>query len=280
MLKMILAAIKIQKVWKGYALRKEWKNNKLKLLMQKAATKLLIRWRRFKVRIWLLHLANTYKNIKGEKVWGKYLNWPPPPKIGVPTLQPFSESLQRVYKIWRAKKMVKSLTPDEQEEMKQKVLALEIFRGVKPWNCSQRYKGDYLQLPTNLTHEKYIQGMQRLFATFGDTEILFADVTNKINRKGKSQRRAIIVTEKNIYKQDPNNYKVRKGELPLSQINGISLSKQKDTFIILHANSPYRDLVLDLGLNDTEKYSELVVVVVNQIRRLTDKTIPTKFSDS
>jgi len=175
--------------------------------------------------------------------------------------------------------MITSLTPAEQDEMKQKLQAMEIFKGAKPWLCSARYRADYLQMPSNLAQEKYIQGMQRLFATYGDTQVLFADCMNKVNRKGKSQKRAIIVTEKNIYKQEPGNYKVRKGELPLSQINSISMSRQRDTWVILHANGPYRDMVLDLGLDGIERYSEFVTVIYMQVKRLTETTIKVNFTE-
>lgn len=50
--------------------------------------------------------------------------------------------------------------------------------------------------------------------------------------------------------------------------------------MVIHANYPYRDLVLDLGTNGIERYSELVVVLFDQVKRLTDQEIPVKFEDS
>jgi myosin-1 len=55
----------------------------------------------------------------------------------------------------------------------------------------------------------------------GDTEVTFADYVNKINPKGKSQKRGIVVTEKNIYKHDPKNYKVKKFGTPLASVTSI-----------------------------------------------------------
>ncbi len=43
------------------------------------------------------------------------------------------------------------------------------------------------------------------------------------------------MTEKNLYKQDPDNYKVKKSELPLSQINGICMSPNQ----VRHVMHPY-----------------------------------------
>ena len=57
--------------------------------------------------------------------------------------------------------------------------------------------------------------------------ILMYFLAIKVNRHGKGQRRAIVVTDKTIYKQDPNNYKVKKGELPISEIIDINLHSGK-----------------------------------------------------
>lgn len=55
----------------------------------------------------------------------------------------------------------------------------------------------------------------------GDTQIMFADYVNKVNNKGKTQKRGIVVTEKNIYKHDPKNYKVKKFGTPLVEVISI-----------------------------------------------------------
>ncbi len=64
----------------------------------------------------------------------------------------------------------------------------------------------------------------------GDSEVLFADYIIKVNSKSKADYRAVVVTDKHIYKQDPKNYKVKKFETPLDQITDISMSPKEDTF--------------------------------------------------
>lgn len=44
------AAVAIQRVWKGYVVRKEWKDNRERLLKQKAAMKVLASYRRQRVK--------------------------------------------------------------------------------------------------------------------------------------------------------------------------------------------------------------------------------------
>eukprot|EP01119_Soliformovum_irregulare_P017879 TRINITY_DN5376_c0_g2_i2.p1 TRINITY_DN5376_c0_g2~~TRINITY_DN5376_c0_g2_i2.p1 ORF type:complete len:1039 (+),score=347.18 TRINITY_DN5376_c0_g2_i2:84-3200(+) len=276
------AAREIQRVWRGYAIRKEWIKNRERLLKQKAATKLLHIRRRSRFRRWLRELAETFRNFMKEKLYGKFIVWPKYPNLSNPHIAVLDATFKRVYAKWRAHVMVKSLSADEQIEMRQKVTALTLFSGNKPWNCARRYTSDYLMVDSNPNKDKFIEGMQKVFATYGDTEVLFADYANKVNKKGKSQKRAVVVTEKNFYKQDPNNYKVKKSELPLAMIHSISMSRKKDTFVIVHADAGkgYRDLVLDLGINNGEKVSEFVVVLVDQVKRLIDRNISVQYIDT
>jgi len=277
------AAIMIQKIYKGYKVRMDYKQNRVKFLKQKAGTRLLVAFRRYKLKKYLLAIAKVYSNILTEKLWGKFLQWPKRTKFPANIeshIAVFEDILKRVYAKYRAVKMVKSLSADQQQEMRQKVSAYNIFYGKKPWDCARKYTADYLEGDSNPGKEKYLAGMTNLLAKFGDTEVLFSDYVNKVNRKGKSQKRAITVTDKNVYKQDPNNYKVKKGEIPLSQITSISLSPNKDTFVFLHTQTPYRDMVVDLGFTGIEKYSEFVTVIMDQIKKLKDTVPPVNFTNN
>ena len=61
------------------------------------------------------------------------------------------------------------------------------------------------------------------------------------------------------------------------------MSHQKDSFAVVHAKPPYRDLVLDLGIEvggvAAEKYSEFATVVVQEYRKLTGNDLPVDFTD-
>lgn len=102
----------------------------------------------------------------------------------------------------------------------------------------------------------------------------------KINSKGKADYRALVVTDKNIYKQDPKNYKVKKYENALSNVQSITVSPFKDQYCVVHAKEPNRDLVVDLGLSGEEKLSEFVTSIVQQIKELKGIVIPVNFADT
>lgn len=109
---------------------------------------------------------------------------------------------------------------------------------------------------------------------------MFADWGYKINSKGKADYRVLVVTDKNIYKQDPKNYKVKKYENALSNVQAITVSPFKDQYCIVHAKETNRDLVVDIGLSKEERLSEFVTVIVQQIKNLTGTTIPVNFADT
>jgi len=261
--------IKLQTAWRGYIARSQWKQTK-------AAIKIQLFYRSARSARWLRKLKTAFEGVAKEPTFGKHTVWPEPPKV----LKAGSVMVKKIWANWRARKMVMSLTAEQQAEMRQKVLALTIFKGNKPWDCSRRYLADYLESDKNPNSRKYIEAMAKLFATYEDTSVNFAEYGNKINSKNKPDFRGIVVTDKNIYKHDPKNYKIKKYETPIVQVTDIYLSPHEDTFVIVHAVEPHRDLCFDLGIQGEEKASEFVVAVVQEHRKLTGKVLPVHFKDS
>jgi len=259
----------MQAAWKGFVCRSKWAE-------RKAAIKIQMFYRKYRFRRYFKDLNRAFANVRNDAPnWGKYVQWPANPAV----LNQGVFLLRKVWANWRARMMVLSLTPEEQAHMRQKVLAYDIFRGNKPWDIPRRFDADYLEKDSNPHKDKYIIGMQTLFSTYGDTQIMFADYVAKVNKVGKSQKRGIVITEQNIYKHDPKNYKVRKFGTPIVEVKSISCSPRKDTFVILHCKEPYRDFVLDLGTEGEEKVSEFVTVLVQEYRKLTGEGLPIHFSD-
>jgi len=83
-----------------------------------------------------------------------------------------------------------------------------------------------------------------------------------------------VVTEKNIYKHDPKNYKVHNKPLPLVNVSGISMSPLSDGYVIIHVQRPEKDIIVEC-----DKYAELVTVIYTSIQRLTGNNVDVKFSD-
>jgi len=261
-------AIIIQTAIRGYMARNRFAE-------KKAATYILWFYRKSKFGRWFLSVFNVFKSVRSDPLLGKNLQWPVPPKV----LMTGQDNLKKIHARWRAKTMIKSLPEDMLSLMRQKVTVLEVFGHSKPWDVKRRFEGDYLEKDSNPLKEKYVSSMQQLFQKYGDTQINFADYVYKVNRKCKLDKRAIVVTEKNIYKNDPKNYKVKKYGYPIVECKSISVSTQKDTYIVVHATEPKRDIIIDLGVEGPEKVSEFVCVIVDEYKRLTGQRLKVNFSD-
>lgn len=259
----------MQAGWRGYFSRSRY--NKVK-----AATKIQLHYRRFRFNRWFWDLEKTFKNVQSDPTFGKNVRWPQHPKI----LENASVLIRKIHVNWRAKMMVNQLSPSDQAEMRQKVLAYTIFAGKKPWNCSRRFLADYLDTEENPNRAKYASFVKNDFQKYGDTEIYFSEYIDKVNSKDGSDKRAVVVSEKTIYKHDPNNYKFKKLPTPLSAVQSINLSTKPDTFVVVTVQEPHRDLVFNLGVSGVEKVSEFVTVIVQNVKKLTGNTVPVNFNDS
>jgi len=191
-----------------------------------------------------------------------------------------SQILARIHHLWWGRQKIHSLENEENNGlMRQKVLALDLFHGKKPWDPARKFQADYLDNKSNQTQEQFHHAVQSLFQKGGDSHISFADDCIKVNRKGDSQIQSIVVTDANVYKYKPKGYKMIKNATPISSIQAIHFSSVKDTFIVVECASPYRDFVLDMGMHDCERYSELACVLYRK-RLEQGVKIPVDFTDS
>eukprot|EP01102_Stenamoeba_stenopodia_P011541 TRINITY_DN3559_c0_g1_i1.p1 TRINITY_DN3559_c0_g1~~TRINITY_DN3559_c0_g1_i1.p1 ORF type:complete len:962 (+),score=289.09 TRINITY_DN3559_c0_g1_i1:505-3390(+) len=263
--------ILMQKVFRGYMVRR-------RLAKKAAGMKILLYYRCARSRKYFAQIQEAYKDVKNDPKMGKDIPFPPPP----PALKTAGNLVHRVLLTWRAAKMIRALGKEKEGEMRQKVCALDIFKGKKPWDMQRKYDADYLELDSNPYKAKYIERVRLLFSTYGDQQILFADFAMKLNRYNKAQKVGIVVTDRNIYKQDPKSYKVVKFGTPIANLHSVSMSPFKDDVVVLHCKEEtgMRDLVLNFGLSGQEKYAEFVVVVTQLYNQLTSHNLPVKFSES
>ncbi|KJE97514.1 myosin IE, variant [Capsaspora owczarzaki ATCC 30864] len=146
----------------------------------------------------------------------------------------------------------------------------DIFSGQKErrkFSINRKYYGDY----GNFKHAPFVVDTMH---KNDDSKILFADNCNKINKRYKSQRRSIVVTDKAIYNlslKTPAKGKIAR-RIPHEMVTGVSLSELSDNFIIIHATD------YDYLLENNRK-SELVVCLKEHYRK-TNKDLAVKFSNN
>jgi len=202
---------------------------------------------------------------------------PKPCNNTIKAAEPIFKKMARNY--WGKVKIATLAAGEARALMRQKIVTLGIFAGNKPWDCSRPFTSDYMDVDANPHQKEFHNAVQSMFQKFGDREINFADVCIKVNRKGKSQEQAILVTDQNIYKYHATKYKMIKKGSPLNDVKGIVMSTQHDSFVVIHFEHS-RDMVLDLGTHQCERYSELATVLVELIAGITGKRIPVEFKNS
>lgn len=259
----------IQKTYRGFKARKLF--NK-----ERAATRIQLAYRKYRSNKWMRQVVKTFANVRQQEKLGKHTPWPQPPSV----LQKACTLLQKIHNTWMAKQLIKKLSEEDTHFVKQKIVTYDTFTKNKAWNVPRKYDADYLASESNKTREQYDYAVKTLFQKFGDDQILFADYVDKLNRKAKIQRRVFIVTEKNLYKQDPKSYKVKKTGVPLVSVTGISLTKFEDRWVIIHCSGEHRDLAINTSNEGDEKYSELVTVLLQAVESLTNKKIEVKFYET
>uniref|UniRef100_A0A8C0MFX0 Myosin IG n=2 Tax=Canis lupus familiaris TaxID=9615 RepID=A0A8C0MFX0_CANLF len=227
----------LQKAWRGTLAR--WRCRRLR------AVYTIMRWfRRHKVRAHLAELQRRFQAARQPPLYGRDLVWPPPPAV----LQPFQDTCHVLFCRWRARQLVKNIPPSDMAQIKAKVAAMGVLQELRQdWGCRRAWVRDYL---SSATDNPTASGLfaERLKALrekdcFG--AVLFSSHVRKVNRFHKSRDRALLLTDRHLYKLDPGRqYRVMRA-VPLEAVTGLSVTSGRDQLVVLHARGQ-DDLVVCL----------------------------------
>ncbi|EFC49629.1 myosin [Naegleria gruberi] len=113
----------------------------------------------------------------------------------------------------------------------------------------REYLGDYLRLEGT-------QRMKKVFDRNGDTELIFSGQVLKYNKNFKKQHRLLVVTDKNVYNIDEQEFKIKR-KIPLEEITGVSVSPFDDNVFVMHCPTSGDYLLED------EKKTEIISALQN-----------------
>ncbi|KAK3104099.1 hypothetical protein FSP39_024410 [Pinctada imbricata] len=227
----------LQKMWRGGNARRKAK-------FMRAIYLIMARFRKYKMRQYVLKVVNSFKNVRQMKDYGKTVQWPKPPSVleGMVTL------LQRIHNRWRANMILRNIPRAEWEMLRLKVMAAEALKGQRSeWGLKRKWDGNYLAMSKdNSSTADFVSKMNTLKAKDHFNKILFSSYAKKVNKHNQSADRAVAVTDQYVYKLDPRKkFKPLKKGIPLSVVTGISVTPGVDQLVILHM-SDNNDLVLCL----------------------------------
>ncbi|TKS89440.1 Unconventional myosin-Id [Collichthys lucidus] len=249
----------LQKVWRGTIARMRYRR-------MKAALTILRAYRRYKVKSYIRDVNKRFKNVKSMKDYGRRLKWPTPPKV----LRKFEESLRSIYNRWWAWTLIKGLSPEEALQVRAKVASLEALKGQRADLGLQRaWEGNYLKRDSPDTAPSFTLVSSELQRKDKFMRVLFSCNVRKINRFHKAEDRAVLITDRHLYKMDPlKQYKPMKS-IPLYNVTGVSVSPGKDQLVVFHTKDS-RDLIVCLqGMvpANESRIGELVGTLLSHFKR-------------
>uniref|UniRef100_A0A8B9KVX6 Unconventional myosin-Id n=1 Tax=Astyanax mexicanus TaxID=7994 RepID=A0A8B9KVX6_ASTMX len=227
----------LQKVWRGTIARMRYRRMRAALIILRA-------YRRYKVKSYIKEVNRRFKNVRSMKDHGKHVKWPTPPKV----LRRFEEALRNIYNRWWAWTLIKGLSPEEMLQIRAKVATLECLKGQRADLGLQRaWEGNYLvsKRDSPETASSFTLVSSDLQRKDKFMRVLFSCNVRKINRFNKAENRAVLITDRHLYKMDPlKQYKPMKS-IPLYNVTGVSVSPGKDQLVVFHTKDS-RDLIVCL----------------------------------
>uniref|UniRef100_A0A671NEM9 Unconventional myosin-Id n=1 Tax=Sinocyclocheilus anshuiensis TaxID=1608454 RepID=A0A671NEM9_9TELE len=220
----------LQKVWRGTLARMRYRRMRAALIIIRA-------YRRYKVKSYIREVNRRFKNVRGMKDHGKHVKWPTPPKV----LRKFEEALRNIYNRWWAWTLIKDLSPEEMVQIRAKVATLECLKGQRADLGLQRaWEGNYLDSPGTASSFTLVSSDLQRKDKF--MRVLFSCNVRKC-MLAKAEDRALLITDRHLYKMDPvKQYKPMKS-IPLYNVTGVSISPGKDQLVVFHTKDN-RDLIV------------------------------------
>ncbi|XP_072029754.1 unconventional myosin-Id-like [Amphiura filiformis] len=246
-------------------LQKNWRGTLARMLVYKkrAVYFIMACYKRYKINCYLDKLQNMFREVNHMRDYGKSLEWPEPPKV----LGGFAEMMQKVHRRWVATSLLASLPQDQWPEMRIKIAAMDGLNGKRSnWGLNRQWHGNYLSLSNeNSRTAPFVTSCNQLKQKDNYQDVLFSSTVIKVNKHNKCAERAILVTDRCIYKLDPKKgFKPMRAGVALSEVTGISLSTGKDQLVILHLLGNNDIVVCLTSPNGEDRAPELVGVLCNQ----------------
>ncbi|KAJ3148444.1 Unconventional myosin-Ie [Geranomyces variabilis] len=180
----------------------------------------------------------------------------------------YAKVIQRAYRRWKSRKYFLDLRKKAADVMYNK-------KERKRFSVNREFLGDYLNYLDNAVLKNLVGKQQK---------VVFADKMVKYDRKFKPTTREFLLTETSLFvvgvekeKSGPNKgrlVKAVKHNLPLGDIQSVSLSTKPDDFFVLHVPTAF-----DHVLENIFK-TEFITVLSEKYQLATGRALSLNFTDS
>ncbi|CAF4613532.1 unnamed protein product, partial [Rotaria magnacalcarata] len=223
-------------------------------------------FKKYRARSYINKLNELFRNVSNTSDFGKSIKWPAPK----PGFIPMNNMLKKTYQRWRAYKVIQRIPDDQRAIFELKLLAADYLRQrptFQETSIRQEWKGDYLLLPEENSHSlEYRKSISELRGKDNFNHVLFSTLSIKLNTHIKTDERAIILTERYLYKLDPKKgFHIRKSGISIDDIISLSVTSGKEQLIVVHLTSNH-DLVFYMHTKN-DRVGEFVGHVAKLKRR-------------
>ncbi|XP_071495589.1 unconventional myosin-Id-like [Diadema antillarum] len=245
----------LQKLWRGTLAR--WRVKKMRAIYL-----IMAAYKRYVKRSYMNQVQSTFGRVKQMRDYGRNLQWPEPHRWNVPV----ARLLEKTHRRWVAAKILRNVPREDWPEVRLKSASQGALNGRRPnWGHRRKWKGDYLaDMEENFQSPVYVSMCGQLKVKDKFSEVLFSSMILKVNKHNKFAERALVVTDRFIYKLDPKkNFKLMRAGIPVSEVTGISVTPGTDQLIIIHLSGD-NDIVVCLTSAELEnRVPELLGILAN-----------------
>uniref|UniRef100_A0A673IAB5 Unconventional myosin-Ig-like n=1 Tax=Sinocyclocheilus rhinocerous TaxID=307959 RepID=A0A673IAB5_9TELE len=218
----------LQKVWRGALAR-------MRCRKIRAIYTIMAYYKCYKVKAHFWEVERRFTNVRNMADYGKSVEWPTPPAA----LVQFHRITQHLYRRWWARQLIKNIPPSDMAEVRAKVAALSALSGERvDWGYSRAWERDYLaSVNSPLTSTNFVRITKELKNKDPYSQVLFSCSVRMLNWFNNTKDRALLITDKHIYRLEPKkHFKVQK-RISLDSVVGVSVTSGSDQMVALHTAS-------------------------------------------
>lgn len=254
-----MIAVTIQRWVRGYLARRRIQKTKAKEVI-------INYFRRYKMKSYVHSVIVLFKDVKSLPDLGKSLQWPEPPTV----LATFVKHAKQIHARWRAKVILLRIPVRDRPEVQLKAVAYGALSKRRPnWGYNRKWQGNYLvQQSENPNLQAFETSLAHLRRSHGFEKVLFSCIAMKVNKRGKVQERAILITDTDIFKLDPRkHFQRKKSPLHLTDVEGIGLSPMLDQGFVIRFRSGKSLICYMINPGNDNRVAELVAVLCQICQR-------------
>uniref|UniRef100_A0A8C1PLS9 Myosin IG n=1 Tax=Cyprinus carpio TaxID=7962 RepID=A0A8C1PLS9_CYPCA len=217
----------LQKVWRGALAR-------MRCRKIRAIYTIMAHYKCYKVKAHFWEVERRFANVRNMADYGKSVEWPTPPAA----LMQFHRITQHLHRRWWARQLIKNIPPSDMAEVRAKVAALSALSGERvDWGYSRAWERDYLAKDSPLMSTTFVRITKELKNKDQYSQVLFSCSVRMLNWFNNTKDRALLITDKHIYRLEPKkHFKVQK-RISLDTVVGVSVTSGSDQMVALHTAS-------------------------------------------